>query len=78
MICSWVVGRECKFSDLVPKLRDAPWDLMVLTLTTRVKMTDQIRLDLENVASNTPTPSTVVTEILEEQKCTRRAMVSTL
>ena len=60
MIATWVVGKSCSISDLGPKLQEAPFDCVVVIMSTQVTRHDQIWQDLRNVAgycepANSPT-----------------------
>ena len=37
MIATWIIGQECRMMDLGPKLRDAPFDCIVVIMSTAVK-----------------------------------------
>ena len=51
MIANWVVGKRCDPTALDDKLQFAPFDLVVLVLSTAVAATDDISLHLQFLAS---------------------------
>ena len=42
MIATWAIGRDCKPADLADKLASAPWDLIVLPMSSAVSENDEI------------------------------------
>ena len=42
MVATWAIGRDCKPADLADKLASAPWDLIVLPMSSAVSENDEI------------------------------------
>jgi len=71
MIANWVVGKECDPRAFAEKLKYAPFDLVVVVLTTAVEESHDIWQHLDQMASDNPHDDECIAEVLKEKAAMR-------
>jgi len=73
MIATWVVGKGCSMSELGPKLQFAPFDCIVVIMSSAVRTWDQIWMDFMDLVNGGAYENTAVAAVQSEKAVHRLA-----